>query len=131
MSLNPKSHDDWTELLKGNQTALKQIYMDYHKVLFQYGMRLLLDEAATKDCLHNLFVKIWSNRKNLHHTDNVKYYLMSTLRNEIINYKTKESRYDHSTAAEDVFLLDFRVESAYIRKEECYYIDQKLNRNDW
>lgn len=118
MSEKPELNDTWADLLTGNQAALKQIYMEYHKGLFQYGMRILLDEEGTRDCIHNLFVKIWTNRKNLKPTDNIKYYLMSALRNEIINYKTKESRYDHNEVNLETFVLDFNVEAAYIRKEE-------------
>lgn len=116
----------WAELLKGSQTALKEIYLEHHQVLFQYGMRMLQDEDATRDCLHNLFVKIWTNHKTLRYTDNIKYYLMSALRNEIINYRAKENRYDHNPANQEVFLLDFSVESAYIRKEEINEQTKKL-----
>jgi len=116
----------WTDLLKGDQHALKQIYLEYHTGLFQYGMRILLNEEATRDCIHNLFVKIWANHKNLKHTDNIKYYLMSALRNEIINYRTRESRYKHDQIDLETFMLDFSVESVYIRKEEINEQTEKL-----
>lgn len=132
MSKAPETNQTWADLLKGNQSALKQIYMDYHKSLFQYGIRILLDEEATKDCLHNLFVKIWTNHKKLSQTNNIKYYLMSALRNEIINYKTRENRYDHNHTELEVFKLDFSVETEYIRKEEIneqtHQLTEAMNR---
>ncbi|WP_157960893.1 RNA polymerase sigma factor [Nubsella zeaxanthinifaciens] len=126
MSKQPEIKDIWTNFLGGDQSALKQIYLDYHKALFQYGMRMILDEDACRDCIHNLFVKIWTNRKSLRYTDNVKYYLISALRNEIINYKTKENRYDHNPLNMEDFMLDFSVESVYIRKEEVNEQTKKM-----
>ncbi|SOD11455.1 RNA polymerase sigma factor [Pedobacter xixiisoli] len=126
MSAIPEPNHTWADLLNGNQAALKQIYMEYHKGLFQYGMRILLDEEGTRDCIHNLFVKIWTNRKKLKHTDNIRYYLISALRNEIINYRTRENRYDHNEINLESFVLDFSVESVYIRKEEINEQTKKL-----
>lgn len=105
-------------MLAGNQAALKQIYMEYHKGLFLYGMRVLLEEEGVKDCIHNIFLNIWTNKKRLYQVDNVKHYLMSALRNEMINYRNREKRYDHNPLAEEIFMLDFSVEALYIRKEE-------------
>lgn len=126
MSDVPEIEDTWSELLNGSQEALKHVYMEYHKGLFQYGMRILYDQEATRDCLQNLFVKIWSNRKNLQQKVNVKFYLMSALRNEIINYKTRENRYDHNQIDLNAFTLDFSVESVYIRNEEINEQTEKL-----
>jgi RNA polymerase sigma factor (sigma-70 family) len=126
LSIPPDIGDVWASFLNGDQNALKQIYLDHHKALFQYGMRMLLDEEACRDCIHNLFVKIWTNRKSLRYTDNIKYYLISALRNEIINYKTKENRYDHQPLNVEEFMLDFSVESAYIRKEEANEQTKKM-----
>ena len=116
----------WSALLTGSRTALKEIYLEYHQSLFQYGMRMLSDEEATRDCLQNPFVKIWTNHKRLAYTDNTKYYLMSALRNEIINFRNKEQRHEHTSLGEDIFVLDFSVESAYIKKEENKEQTQKL-----
>jgi len=116
----------WSALLSGSRTALKEIYLEHHQSLFQYGMRMLSDEDGTRDCVQNLFVKIWTNHKRLAYTNNTKYYLMSALRNEIINFRAKEQRHEHSNLNEEIFVLDFSVESAYIQKEENLEQTQKL-----
>ncbi|WP_162800067.1 RNA polymerase sigma factor [Pedobacter jeongneungensis] len=109
----------WQKLLSGDRLALNIIYERNLSPLYQYGMRMLQDEDAVRDCLHNLFVKIWVNHKTLKPTDNIKYYLISAFRNTIINYKTQESKFQKVDIRDnEVFDLKFTVEAEYIKKEE-------------
>ncbi|WP_316739011.1 sigma-70 family RNA polymerase sigma factor [Pedobacter aquatilis] len=117
----PKPNDTelWLKLLNGENAALDKIYKLHFQSLFQYGMRMLHDEDEVRDCLHNLFVKIWENRKNLNQTDHIRYYLISALRNIISNHRIKENRYERVEATDEtVFDLKFSIESEYIKKEE-------------
>ncbi|WP_029282885.1 RNA polymerase sigma factor [Pedobacter sp. R20-19] len=112
-------YDLWQNLLDGDRLALNEIYERSLSPLYQYGMRMLQDEDAVRDCLHNLFVKIWVNHKTLKPTDNIKYYLISALRNSIINYKAQEKKIQKVDIHEnEVFDLKFTVEAEYIKKEE-------------
>lgn len=84
-------------------------------------MRMLHQEDEVKDCLHNLFVKLWENRKNLNPTTQIRYYLLAALRNTIVNHRTKESKYEKVEANDEhLFDLNFTLESAYIRREEMH-----------
>jgi len=121
--LNPELSDInlWSRLLKGEEDAMDQIYKVHFQSLYQYGMRMLHQEDEVKDCLHNLFVKLWENRKNLKPTTHIRYYLLAALRNTIVNHQTKEFKYEKIEANDDhVFDLNFTLESAYIRKEEMH-----------
>lgn len=112
-------YDLWQRLLKGDRLALDEIYNKNFSPLYHYGMRMLYDEEAVRDCLHNLFVKLWENHKTLKPTDNIRYYLLSALRNNIINYRVKENKYQKvDLESNEVFDLKFNVESEYIKKEE-------------
>jgi len=119
--LNPELSDTnlWSRLLKGEEDALDRIYKVHFQSLYQYGMRMLHQEDEVKDCLHNLFVKLWENRKNLRPTTHIRYYLLAALRNTIVNHRAKEIKFEKIEASDDyLFDLNFTLESAYIRKEE-------------
>lgn len=112
-------YDLWQDLLGGDRLALNEIYERNFSPLYQYGMRMLQDEESVRDCLHNLFIKIWVNHQTLKPTDNIKYYLISALRNTILNYRTQERKIQKvDLESNEVFDLKFTVESEYIRKEE-------------
>ncbi|WP_293788408.1 sigma-70 family RNA polymerase sigma factor [uncultured Pedobacter sp.] len=117
----------WSRLLNGEKDALDQIYKAHFQALYQYGMRMLHQEDEVKDCLHNLFVKLWENRKKLNPTTQIRYYLLAALRNTIVNHRTKESKYEKVEANDEyLFDLNFTLESAYIRKEEIHEKTAKL-----
>jgi RNA polymerase sigma factor (sigma-70 family) len=109
----------WDNLKKGNRIALNTIYSKYFSPLYQYGMRMLQDEDAVYDCIQNLFVRIWTNHHKLNNVDNLRSYLITSLRNGIINYKSSENRFQKvDLESNEVFDLKFNLESAYIKREE-------------
>lgn len=119
MKADSGSYELWLRLLKGDRMALNQIYRLHANALFQYGIRLLHEENSVQDCIHDLFLKIWTNHARLSPTDNIRYYLISSLRNVIINYRSQEGKFAHLELEErDGFAMDFTVESQYILKEE-------------
>lgn len=90
-------------------------------------MRILNDEDQVKDCIHDLFAKLWLNHKTIGHTDNIRFYLIGALRNTIFSYKTKADRFQKEEFTDpDDFVLDFNAESDQIKKEEALIQSQKI-----
>ncbi|MCX2475383.1 sigma-70 family RNA polymerase sigma factor [Pedobacter sp. MC2016-05] len=119
MNFQLSDTDIWARMLKGDENALDEIYQVYFDSLYRYGMRILNNEDEVKDCLHNLFTKIWETRTKLGPTDNIRYYLFSALKNVINSHYTKEKKYQKVEINDQtVFDLQFNLESAYIKKEE-------------
>lgn len=86
-SLNDK--ELWSKVIEGDKEALAFIYNRYFHSLFNYGTRLNADENLVKDCIHDLFVGIWLGRERLSVTDNIKYYLLASLKRKISGYVQK------------------------------------------
>ena len=86
-SLNDK--ELWTKVIEGDKDALAFIYSRYFQSLFNYGTRFNTDESLVKDCIHDLFVGIWLGRERLSVTDNIKYYLMASLKRKIASHIQK------------------------------------------
>lgn len=51
--------------------------------LFAFGSRLMTDREALKDCIHDVFVKLFTRKKDLSIINNVESYLYIMLRNRI------------------------------------------------
>lgn len=83
----------WDAFLSGDRQAYETIYRNYHAGLYEYGMRKLDNEELVKDCLQDLFVKLWQNRAGTGTTGNIRYYLMTALKNALINVRIKTDRY--------------------------------------
>ncbi len=78
------SSNDWERLIQGDQTALKAIYDQYARLLYNYGRQITTDTALVQDCIHDLFLDLWTHRQGLSHTTAVKPYLYKSLRRKII-----------------------------------------------
>jgi RNA polymerase sigma factor (sigma-70 family) len=88
-------------------------------------MHFCLDSERVKDCLQDLFRDLWLEREHLTtRVQNIRYYLLSSLRRRLLRSLQKERRYQ-SDLPDDSF--DFELipsrESAMIADE--IYNDQK------
>lgn len=73
----------WESFLAGNEGAYCHIYDRYAKSLFVQGLQFSSDKELIKDCIHDIFVKIYENRTSLKPVYNLKVYLFIALRNSI------------------------------------------------
>ncbi|NDV63715.1 RNA polymerase sigma factor [Bacteroides sp. 224] len=111
----------WKRFLKGDSEAYSQIYQQTVKDLFQYGLLYTTDRELIKDCIHDVFVKIYANRANLNVTNNIMGYLIVALKNTLLNALQKNA--NHPTtgepAPEKETATDHSTpETAYIKEEE-------------
>lgn len=78
----------WTKLKGGDPDALGDLYDLFIDDLFNYGMQFGKDKSCVMDCIHDVFFNLYKYRKTLANTDNVKYYLLRSLKNQILKQKT-------------------------------------------
>ena len=73
----------WRHFRSGDERALATIFNEHYDSLYYYGKKLVQDEDLVKDCVQNLFVKIWTTRENLMAVKYVRPYLLKSLRRHI------------------------------------------------
>jgi len=74
----------WSRFLKGDNQVLSLIYLHHANALFDYGCRFTVDKDLVKDCIQEVFCTLIRTRKNLSETDNVRLYLLKSLKRRII-----------------------------------------------
>ena len=55
----------WNSFKKGNWIAYSQLYDDHYRALNNYGYKFTKDVSLIEDAIHDLFVKLWTNRATL------------------------------------------------------------------
>ena len=73
----------WRNFRNGDSDALAQIFREQYDSLYYYGMKLTRDEDLVKDCIQNVFLKLWTRRDQLGEIRYVKAYLLKTLQRHI------------------------------------------------
>jgi RNA polymerase sigma factor (sigma-70 family) len=82
----------WLKFLNGDDQVLSLIYLQYSNSLFDYGCRFTKDRDLVKDCIQEVFCNLLRTRKNLSETDNVKFYLLKSLKREILKEIQKSGK---------------------------------------
>lgn len=108
--LRPVSLQDqelWTNFRQGDLASYAVIYRKYFFILFAYGKKICQDEEVVKDCVQDLFIKIWNNRETLSETSSIKYYLFSSLKNKLLDYlRSNQHKYEAALSAVDEKTID-------------------------
>ncbi len=73
----------WDAFRLGDARALAGIFEANYYALFSYGLKLTGDEELVKDCIQNLFQKLWRRREGVRATPVVKAYLFKALRRHL------------------------------------------------
>ncbi|HEY0245281.1 MAG TPA: RNA polymerase sigma-70 factor [Mucilaginibacter sp.] len=72
-------------LKEDSETAFAEIYKRYAKSLADFTASKLFNLEDAQDIIHDLFVRLWEDRKQLNITSNLKTYLFTIARYRIID----------------------------------------------
>ena len=117
----------WENFLCGDDEAYTYIYREYSQALYAYGMHFTSDKGLVEDCIQDVFVKIFQNRKHLQSTDNIKLYLFIALKNKLFNIFRKDIKYSQIDSLEPVFAAEYTIEDEIIENEK-QFLNEKMIR---
>lgn len=118
----------WENFLCGDDEAYTYIYRQYSQALYAYGMHFTADKGLVEDCVQDVFVKIYQNRKRLQSTDNIKLYLFISLKNKLFNVFRKDIKYSQIDTLEPVFAAEYTIEDEIIQNEKEQFLNEKMIR---
>ncbi len=83
--------------------------------LYRYGRKFVSDDDFVRDCVQDLFIKLYNNRSSLSSTTNPRFYLLLSMKNTIIDALCKTRRMTY-VAPDD---LPFIAEVYYLPEEDA------------
>lgn len=90
--------------IEGNDNSFEIIYRRHVEILFRYGIQFTTDEDIVQDAIHDVFVKLYNERKSLKVDVNVKFYLFTCLKNRLYNLLKRELFFDKIDSEDDEYL---------------------------
>lgn len=117
-------HNLWERIRNGDAAAFKALYSQNSQNLYQYGLKLTPKTELIEDCIQDLFTRILKNHRKLGKTDNIKFYLMKSFRNNLIRMIEKEKKYSLEKIDEYHFEILFSAEQEIITTE----VEQKKHK---
>lgn len=118
----------WEDYRRGDTYALARIMELYYADLFHWGMRICHDKEFIKDCLQDVFMNLHHTQNNSTKVDNVKSYLMVSVKHRIIQGLGKQRMFQQFQDTEDYeFAVEFGIDLRLIKEEEDFHNVSKLN----
>lgn len=114
--------DNTNELLQqfvnGNHAAFSKLYNLHVNMLYNYGCRLTTDMELLKDCIQDVFIKIYNKQNELDTVQNFKSYLLISLKNKLCDESRKRIHLSDAAVEELDVIATENVESDYIAAEK-------------
>jgi len=121
-SPNVDVEDQTTQLLsnfiEGDVTAFSKLYDTHVSMLYNYGYRLTTDVELLKDCIQDVFIKIYNKRTELHSVLNFKSYLFISLKNKLCDESRKRVNLSDVSVEELNVVACDNIEKEYIANEK-------------
>lgn len=125
-----KSEDDlcyiFSQFKNGNKEAFTCLYNHYVDMLYNYGCKITNDREILKDCIHDVFIKMYYKRKELDNVLNFKSYLFVCLKNKIYDELRTKNHLSEVEIEEYNPVSDKDVESNYIKRERETLNNRKI-----
>ncbi|MCJ0742588.1 sigma-70 family RNA polymerase sigma factor [Pedobacter montanisoli] len=74
-----------SQIADGNEEAFRKLFMAYHNQLAEHVYFLTHSKEVTEEIVHDVFVKIWTNRQDLDQIEKFTAYLFIICRNHTLN----------------------------------------------
>lgn len=84
---NTYSDEQLTDLLRvSDQGAFTEIFSRFGSLLFSITQRRLNDKELSKDLIQEVFADLWEKRLTLHVPGNLQSFLITVIKNRILNH---------------------------------------------
>ncbi len=123
----------WHRFQKGDKKAFETILETYYLPMFQYGSYIQPNSDQLYDEIHNLFLNLWERRSFLSPVENLKAYLFTALRNQILRSQRKvlklsETRLDNTKHTAYCGSVEDNIIGIEITKEKSKRVKIALNK---
>jgi RNA polymerase sigma factor (sigma-70 family) len=120
----------------GNDRAFAELYDLYIQMLFNYGSKLTQDHELLKDCIHDVFIKVYNKRNDKNAINNLGSYLIISLKNRLLDEFRRKSftsedaaeNYEYRFATDDVEHEYLGQEQTELRAAKVAHLMRNLTR---
>ena len=114
--LKARTRELITEFCAGNDHAFAQLYDLYVQMLFNYGTKITQDQELLKDCIHDVFMKVYNKRGDKNTINNLGSYLLISLKNRLFD-EFRRQTFTSEDAVED---YEFRCSTSDVENDYLY-----------
>lgn len=104
--------------INGDLAAFSKLYNMHVNLLYNYGCKLTTDVELLKDCIQDVFIKIYNKRTELDTVANFKSYIIISLKNKLCDESRKRVNLSDVAVDELDVISSDNIEKDYIDNEK-------------
>lgn len=108
----------WKLFVRGDEEAFGEVYRRFYPLLKAYGKRMTRDEELVRDVIQELFVKLIQHCRNLHPTDNVRFYLFCAFRHKLMDAFASMHQTENVEDCADYFSFEPEEVDRFFEKDD-------------
>lgn len=110
----------WNDFKAGHHSAFTLIYNKHIDMLYAYGTKICIDDNLVKDCIQEVFIKLFERRLQIRNLESIKFYLFKSLKNSLFDSLSFNKKM--RVASENT---EFEIEYS----AEKYWIDNEVGNS--
>jgi len=127
LNFDAENAELWSSFKTGDWQAYTELYKRHFKLLNNYGYKFSQDVNLIEDAVHDLFVKLWTNKANLSTPASVKNYLYKALRGDLLRKIETHSKFVNLEEEGSVpFPFEISFDQRMIASEEELSLQKKI-----
>lgn len=130
IALNPELiNNDSQPAFNGNDVkSFTALYHQHVNMMYNYGVKLTTDTELLKDCIQDVFIKIYHKRSEIENIQNLKSYLLISLKNKLCDESRKRIHLSDVAIEELSVVAAENVEKDFIAAESTFHIKAMVCR---
>jgi RNA polymerase sigma-70 factor (family 1) len=130
--LYPGTFTDEKELLQriecGDERAFRMLFDQYHHKLGAYIYKLVKSEELAQEVVHDVFLKIWTNRASLGEINHFQAYLFVISKNHALNCLKKLAAEKSLMTSLDEWNYEIQSDETIEEGDRYQLMDQAIDR---
>lgn len=117
----------WSRFKNGDESAFIKIYKSYFKTLYNYCLQFDLTKEIIEDNIQDFFIQLRRKHNSLSDTDNIKAYLMKSMRRRMYSLKSRQ-KFKVEYGSHTNLLVVPSVEDNLIQNQSNQSIKEQINK---
>ncbi|HYX08282.1 MAG TPA: sigma-70 family RNA polymerase sigma factor [Bacteroidales bacterium] len=99
------------------EKMLTDVFRTHFDSLFAYGLKISEDKELVKDCIQELFYRLWKNNTGAQNVNSMKFYLFKALRRQILNAFDLKSFQINKVSTDKIIHFEISPEDLLIQNQ--------------
>ena len=110
--------------MKNSKESLSALYEEQVDSLFSYGCKFTKDRELVKDCIHDVFVKLFE-KEDISSIRNMKFYLLRSFKNRLLDELSRIQPEDIDEATFSYYMQESPDEELSLETDETIQLQKK------